>query len=138
MNIKLILFIFVSLLFSSTMLQSCASTKKNKTLNSFDQTTRLYGRMLRWQEYEGAVNLIRHQDESDVEVNLDGYKDLRITGYEIKKVVMGDDLKTAVVTAEIAYYFEPTNAVKTIRDSQNWWYSEDAEKWFLDDEFPAF
>ena len=37
-------------------------------LSTFDETTRLYGRLLRWGEYEGAVNLIRHQDESNVEI----------------------------------------------------------------------
>ena len=71
-------------------------------------------------------------------MDIDAYKDLRVTDYEIKKVIMGDDLKSAVVEAEISYYFETANAVKTIRDSQNWWYSEEAEKWFLDDDLPAF
>ena len=138
MKIKLIILILSSILLSSLMLQGCASTQKNKTLNSFDETTRLYGRLLRWREYEGAVNMIRHQDESTVEINLDDFENLRVTDYEIKKVAMGEDLKTAVVQVEISYYFETTNAVNTIRDTQNWWYSEEAEKWFLDDEFPAF
>jgi hypothetical protein len=82
--------------------------------------------------------MIRHQDESTVEINVDEYEDLRVTDYEIKRVVMGDDLKTAVVHVDISYYFETTNAVNTIRDTQNWWYLEEAEKWYLDDEFPAF
>lgn len=82
--------------------------------------------------------MIRHQDESSVEVNLDAYKDLRVTDYEIKRVVMSEDLKSAVVEAEISYYYETTNVVKTLRDSQNWWYQEEAEKWFLDDDLPAF
>ena len=139
MQAKFITFVLFSLLFSSSLaLQGCASTQKNKTLNSFDETTRLYGRLLRWREYEGAVNMIRHQDESTVEVNLDDFDDLRVTDYEIKKVAMGDDLKTAVVHVEISYYFETTNAVNTIRDTQNWWYLEEAEKWFLDDDLPAF
>jgi len=132
---------FLSLLlvfFAPWSLQGCGSTQKNKSLNTFDETTRLYGRLLRWQEYEGAVNLIRHQDESSVEVDIDAFKDLRVTDYDIKKVTMGDELKTAVIVAEISYYFEPTNAVNTIRDSQNWWYSEEAEQWFLDDDLPAF
>ncbi len=51
---------------------------------------------------------------------------------------MGDELKTAEVEAEIAYYFETTNAVKTIRDKQSWWYKEETETWFLDDDLPAF
>ncbi|MEM7402383.1 MAG: hypothetical protein AAF304_10590 [Pseudomonadota bacterium] len=138
MKSKLIIFTLSAFLLSPLMLQGCASTQKNKTLNSFDETTRLYGRLLRWREYEGAVNMIRHQDESTVEFNLDDFEDLRVTDYEIKRVAMGEDLKTAVVDVEISYYFETTNAVNTIRDTQNWWYLEEAEKWYLDDDFPAF
>lgn len=138
MKTKLLVIIFAILIVSIGFSTGCASKKKNQTLSTFDETTRLYGRVLRWRELEGAVNMIRHQDESSVEVNLDDYKDLRVTDYEIKKVVMGDDLKTAVVEAEISYYYETSNVVKTIRDVQNWWYLEEAEKWFLDDDFPAF
>ena len=138
MKIKLLVIIFTALFFSFGSLSSCASKKKNTTLSTFDETTRLYGRLLRWREYEGAVNMIRHQDESSVAVNLEQYEDLRVTDYEIKKVVMGDDLKTAEVEADISYYFETTNTVKKLRDTQSWWYLEEAEKWFLDDDLPAF
>lgn len=134
----LLLLIFLALSINVASLTGCASKKKNQTLNTFDETTRLYGRLLRWREYEGAVNMIRHQDESVVEVDIGAFKDLRVTDYEIKKVVMGEDLKTAVVDADISYYYETTNTVEIIRDTQNWWYLEEAEKWFLDDDFPAF
>lgn len=139
MKIKLLLIlIFLALSVSVMSISGCASKKKNQTLSTFDETTRLYGRLLRWREYEGAVNMIRHQDESSVEVDVEAYNDLRVTDYEIKKVVMGEELKTAVVEADISYYFETTNSVKKIRDTQNWWYLEEAEKWFLDDDLPAF
>ncbi|MGH1537999.1 MAG: hypothetical protein ACRBDX_08140 [Gammaproteobacteria bacterium] len=139
MKTKILIIIFTTLCVSFMSLGGCASKhKKQKTLSSFDERIRLYGRLLRWKEYEGAVNLIRYQDESSVEIDLEAYKDLRVTDYEIKKVVMGDELKTAEVEAEIAYYFETTNAVKTIRDKQSWWYKEETETWFLDDDLPAF
>ena len=138
MNSKLLVIIFAILFVSIGSLDGCATKKKNQTLSTFDETTRLYGRLLRWREFEGAVNMIRHQDESTVEINLDGFEDIRVTNYEIKKVVLSEDLKTAVVEADISYYFETTNIVKTIRDMQNWWYLEESEKWFLDDDFPAF
>ena len=138
MKTKVSLVIFTALCISLISLSSCASKQKQKTLNSFDERIRLYGRLLRWKEYEGAANMIQHQDESSVEIDLDVYKDLRVTDYEVKKVVMGDELKTAEVEAEINYYFETANSVETIRDKQSWWYNEDAETWFLDDDLPAF
>ncbi len=138
MKTKTLLIIFTALCISLIALSSCASKQKQKTLNSFDERIHLYGRLLRWKEYEGAANMIQHQDESSVEIDLDTYKDLRVTDYEVKKVEMGDELKTAEVEAEIDYYFETTNSVETIRDKQTWWYNEEAETWFLDDDLPAF
>ena len=139
MKFKLLHFLIIlAILISTASLSGCATKKKNQTLNSFDETTRLYGRLWRWREFEGAVNMIRHQDETNVEVDIEVYKDLRVTDYEIKKVVMAEDLKSAVVEADISYYFETSNSVKEIRDTQNWWYLEEAEKWFLDDDLPAF
>ena len=138
MKNKLIILVISIVFILSLSIEGCASTQKNKTLNTFDERSRLYGRLLRWREYEGAVNMIRHQDESEVEVNLEDYKDVRVTDYEIKRVAMGEDLKTAIVEAEISYYFETTNAVKTLRDTQSWWYAEEAETWFLDGDLPAF
>ncbi len=139
MKSKSLVIVIIAMSISVLALNGCASKhKKQKTLSNFDERIRLYGRLLRWEEYEGAVNMIRHQDESSVEIDLDAYNDLQVTYYEVKKVVMGDDLKTAEVEAEINYYFETTNSVKTIRDKQSWWYKEDAETWFLDDDLPAF
>ena len=64
----------------------------------------LYGRMLRWQEYEEAATMVRHKDESPIEVNLEEYKNVHVVDYEIKTVVIADDQKSAVVEAEISYY----------------------------------
>jgi hypothetical protein len=119
-------------------LSGCASHQERKSLNSFDERSRLYGRLLRWKEYEAAANMIRHQDESPKDVNLDDYNDLRVVEYEVKSVVVSEDKKSAVIDAEITYYFETRNRLKTIRDAQNWWYLEEAESWFLDGNLPAF
>ncbi|MEJ2116275.1 MAG: hypothetical protein P8X88_09640 [Gammaproteobacteria bacterium] len=138
MRSKTLLIIFTILCISLISLSGCASKQKQKTLSNFDERIHLYGRLLRWKEYEGAANMIQHQDESSVEIELDTYRDLRVTDYEVKKVMMGDELKTAEVEMEIDYYFETTNSVKTIRDKQTWWYNEKAETWFLNNDFPAF
>jgi len=138
MKFRLLLIVFLTAFICLGSFTGCAAKKKNQTLSTFDERIRLYGRLLRWKEYEGAVNMIRHQDESTVEVDLEAFNDLRVTDYEVKKVVMADDLKTAEVEAEISYYFETTNSVQTIRDMQSWWYIEDTATWFLDDELPAF
>ena len=112
--------------------------KEKKTLTAFDERIKLYGRLLRWEEYEAAVNMIRHKDESSVEKNLDRFKDLRVTDYEIKKVALDAEYKSAVVEAEISFYFETTNSVKTIRDVQTWWLYEESNIWFLDSGLPKF
>lgn len=135
---RFVIFSVVCACLISISLIGCASRQKQKSLNTFDERIRLYGRLLRWKEYEGAINMIRHQDESPVDVNLEDYNDLRVVDYEIKKVAINDDHKSAMVNAEISYYYETRNTVTTIRDTQNWWYLEEAENWFLDGSLPAF
>jgi len=139
MKIKFLCIVLIAICLSFISVSGCASKqKKKKSVTVLDERIRLYGRLLRWKEYEGAVALIKHQDESSVDIDLAAYKDLRVTDYEIKKVKLGEEFKTAKVEAEITYYFETTNSVTTIRDMQSWWYKEEAETWFLDDDFPAF
>ena len=135
---KFIIYSILSVCMVSMLQSGCASQQKQKSLNVFDERTRLYGRLLRWKEYEAAINLIRHKDESPVEVNLDAYDDLRIVDYEIKRALINEDNVSAKVEAEISYYFETQNQVKIIRDTQDWWYLEEAENWFLDGELPKF
>ena len=124
------------------MLDGCASPitkhKEKKSLNAFDERIKLYGRMLRWEEFEAAINMIRHKDESPVDTNLDRFKNLRVTDYEIKKVALDTEYKSAVVEAEITFYFETTNSVKTVRDVQTWWFFDESEIWFLDSGLPKF
>ena len=137
-NYRFVIYNIICICIAGLLHSGCASQQKQKTLNVFDERTRLYGRLLRWKEYEAAANMIRHKDESIVNFNLDDYKDLRIVEYEIKRAVIKKDSLTAMVEAEISYYYEPQNQVKTIRDIQDWWYLEEAESWFLDGSFPAF
>jgi len=137
-NYKNFLFAFFFACLIGSGPNGCASLQEKKSLNSFDERSRLYGRLLRWKEYEAAANMIRHQDESPKDVNLDDYNDLRVVEYEIKSIVVSEDKKSAVVDAEITYYFATRGTLKTIRDAQNWWYLEETENWFLDGALPAF
>ena len=137
-NPKIPIYLILCICIIALLQSGCASQQKQKSLNLFDERTRLYGRLLRWKEYEAATNMIRHQDESPVSINLEGFDDLRIVKYEIKRVEFAQDQKSAIVEAEISYYFETLNKVKTLRDTQQWWYLEEAESWFLDNGLPAF
>ncbi len=138
MIIRSIVFCILSISLCTPFLQSCASQKTETVVTRFDVQTQLYGRLLRWREYEAAINMIRNQDESEVELDAKQYEDLRVVDYEIKSIKMGDDLKTAVVKAEISYYFETQNVIKNLRDTQNWWYLEEAKQWYLDGSLPPF
>jgi len=138
MKIRAAVFCIVCCSLCVLLLQSCASQKTETVITRFDVQTQLYGRLLRWREYEAAINMIRHQDETEVELDAKQYDDLRVVDYEIKSIKMGDELKTAVVKAEISYYFETQNVIKNLRDTQNWWYLEEAKQWFLDGSLPQF
>lgn len=141
-NYKFLIFLFIYAFTAVHLLSGCASPitkhKEKKTLTAFDERIKLYGRLLRWEEYEAAVNMVRHKDESPVDKNLERFKNLRVTDYEIKKVALDTEYKSAVVEAEISFYFENTNSVKTIRDIQTWWLYEESNIWFIDSGLPKF
>ena len=138
MIIRSIVFCILSFSLCLPLLQSCAAQKTEAVVTRFDVQTQLYGRLLRWREYEAAINMIRHQDETATEVDVKKYDDLRVVDYEIKSIKMGEDLKTAVVKADISYYFETQNVIKNLRDTQHWWYLEEAKQWYLDGSLPQF
>ncbi len=129
------------ILLSTVMLNfGCEHTQEQVNMNKFDQQTNLYGRLLRWREYEEAYHMIRYKEDNEVKLafNEDAYKDLRVTDYITKSIVFTDDGKNAAITVDISYYYETQNTIKKIRDVQDWWFDEEISNWFLNGNLPDF
>lgn len=126
-------FILVSL-----MVVGCGSLGERNRLSAFDYQTHAYGRMLRWGDFAQAAAMRRAKVGNLSPTNLNDYREIRVTSYQIQRSKLSTDRSEAVLDAVIDYYHERYNQVRTLSDQQTWWYDEENQKWFLDSNLPKF
>lgn len=119
------------------MLSACLSGPPKKSIENLNTTAKTYGKFIRWRAYDGAVDYLRRRDGQPVNKDIEPYQEIRVTKYQISTVNFNEEQTEAVVTAEISYYHERVNNVKTINDEQVWWRDEDSGKWYLEGDLPA-
>ena len=117
-------------------LSACQSNNTKKTVQNLNTTIKNYGLFIRWRSYDEAANHIRHRDGSAANKNTEALQEIRVTKYQVLTVDIDDEKQEATVNAEITYYHERVNSVKTVTDQQLWWKDEETNKWFLDGVLP--
>ncbi len=116
----------------------CAKVQTRKRLDSLERTLKDYGRSIRWTDHELASSHQRFKDDPGRRPLERNFDDARVTSYEIIQEVVHDDDHQAEVTVAISYYLENTGVVRDMKNSQHWYFSEEADRWFLDSELPDF
>ena len=116
----------------------CQRVKTQSQVQALDESHKTYGKMLRWKEYEQAGRYIVRRDETAEPLDLEVLDEIRITAYAVVDKIIVQDQDAAIVTVKIEFYLEDTGKVFSLRDEQNWWYSVEEERWFLDDDLPDF
>ncbi|NIN61160.1 MAG: hypothetical protein GWO08_11775 [Gammaproteobacteria bacterium] len=135
MNIRALLFLSVVVLLST----ACAKLEVREHTSRLNTSVIQYGADLRWGRYTDAYNYHVHRDGSQPEVNLEVLKDIKITSVKaVEPTINNEDATEATVPYQIEYYDERYSTVKSIKQTQNWWYSEDAKRWLIESEFPQF
>lgn len=117
-------------------LSACQSNNSRKTVETLNFTTKNYGQFIRWRAYDEAANHIRHRDGRAANTDTQSLQEIRVTKYQILTVAIDDEKQEATVNAEITYYHERVNSVKTVTDKQLWWKDDESNSWFLDGMLP--
>lgn len=109
--------------------------------DEFDKSSKEYGRMLRWQEFEKAADTyvgVSLRDE--YRKRIVAAKDVKVVDYRIRSVEYDQKAKKAEVTMELDYYAIPSTTVKTVVDTQKWLYKDGAGQtgWRLESLLPEF
>lgn len=117
-------------------LTGCQSNNTKKTVETLNYTVKDYGKFIRWRAYDEATNYIRHKDERAANTDTSALQEIRVTKYQVLTVEINDENQEAFVKAEITYYHERVNSVKTIIDQQLWWKDEESNQWYLDGVLP--
>lgn len=116
----------------------CASLSHKNRLDQFGETSKAYGQMVFWSQYEEA-NAFRNPGLTEKDIDyFERLKDFKVTAYNVKSMHPSDDRKQIRQVVVISYYRVNEVVVRTLRDQQLWIYDDIDEKWYLEGELPNF
>ncbi len=131
--------LFVILLLALT---GCWNTGASKRTNQFEETLDAYRLLIRWGKFERALNYIRLREGELRPFDREFYRKIHVTRYDIvDEIAFGkdvDDPREIHIITAIEFLHDDDITVKTMRYRQIWWYSEQAQRWFLDSDLPDF
>lgn len=120
------------------LIVGCAGIETRKQMTLFDETSRAYGRAIRWGDYEEAFAFKRSANNDDNLPDFEEYRQVRVTSYKIKKTRIAEDFSKVLQIVDIQYYRMSNVTVKNYIDRQKWEYNEEEERWYLTSELPDF
>lgn len=132
MNVTKLLSILLSF-----CLFSCTTVSNYQKQESFEKQVKDYKQTIRWLELEDALSFQDAENRQTPE-SIEAYRGVRLTSYDVKKMVVSEDNLHVYQTVEIKYYREDSAVEKTVIDHQLWEYNENLEKWFLKSVLPPF
>ena len=120
------------------LIVACAGIETRKQMTLFDETSRAYGRAIRWGEYEEAFAFKRLAGQDEDLPDFSDYRQIRVTAYKVKKTRISEDFSKVLQLVDIQYYRMSNVTVKNLIDRQQWEYSEEEDRWYLTSELPDF
>ena len=114
-------------------LASCASSAGNLE-KSRSEALKQYEALIRWSEWDGAVNYIapEYLDENPISrLDLDRLRLFRVTSYTIRSTQVYDEGLTMTQAVEIRLFHKAQAVERSIIDQQIWRYDEEKEAWLL-------
>jgi hypothetical protein len=117
-------------------LASCATHGKQKEL---DETLQQYEAIIRWSEWDGAVNYI-HPDylkENPItNLDMERLRLFRVTNYAVRSGQPLEDGNRFTQGVAISMFNKTRAVEKVVFDQQDWKYDEEAQRWLLHSGLP--
>ena len=132
MKLRFLLWVFALVLCSACM----------ETMNVKNHTDRLslalnhYGADLRWGRYVEAYAYHVNRDGIKPLVNMDRLEGFSITSFTPVETALNADATEAVVPIEIKYYDEQYGTLRTLKETQKWWFNATLNMWLIESNFP--
>jgi len=120
---------------------ACADLRES--LNIKNQADRLntaliaYGADLRWARYNQAYAYHAHRDGTQPQVNLERLDNFSITSFTNAAPVLNAEATEAEIPVEIKYFDEQYGTLRTLKETQKWWYNEESKHWLIESDFPV-
>jgi len=97
-------------------------------------TLKQYESLVRWSEWDGAVNYLAPayvQEHPVSEIEMERLQMFKVTSYTQRAFAMYDGGMTAIQTVEIKMYNTTQAVERTITDEQVWRYDPELKHWLL-------
>lgn len=116
---------------------SCARVEQKSREAKLNQVVRLYADSIRWGNFDTAASLIRRRDGGSAAAAMIP-ADIRVTAYASGILAMNEERNEATVATSFDYYSPTTNKIRTISQTDLWWFDPATGQWFMDGSLPEF
>lgn len=127
---------FLLLLLITTLLPACAGMDRRDRLSKLEKAIRDYGSALRWARYSDAYDFILWRDGTKPELRLDGFDNYRVARMNVIRSDLNPEDNEAKTHVVIQYYKDTSGTIQEINEVQDWWYSDEGDRWFLEGDLP--
>ena len=120
------------------LIASCAGGLYLSQQKKFERMSRAYEKVIRWSDFEDAVQYLNDTAKKKNPPDLKKLKHIKVVEYEVKRTTLMKDQSQVFQIAEIQYYRDDSNVVKTVTDNQFWEYDATLKNWYLLSGLPDF
>ncbi len=124
------------LLLGMVVLAGCAIGSKSR-MEQLDNLTRGYAKALTWSDFEAAYTATKAAQETPLP-DAAALKDIKVTSYDPAAPLVEQDRKTIRRVARIRYVHTSRMVERSLTMHEEWKYSEESGRWFLQSGFPQF
>ena len=124
--------IFTVFVLACLALAGCAST--NKQDDSLEFSLQQYEKIIRWSQWDGAVDFLAPEyieNNTVTRLDMDRLRLFRVTAYVLRSSTPFDDGMGLYQTLEIRMFNKNRAVERTFIDQQEWRYNSERERWFL-------
>ena len=130
--------LLTALVVSLVTVGGCARIEQEDRTFKLDQTVRLYVDSIRWGNFETAAGLIQRRGGAS-SATVTGFPlEVRVTSHASAVLTMNEARDEATVSTSFEYYFPGTNKVRSVSQTDIWWFDASTERWYMDGALPIF
>lgn len=119
------------------LVAACATTSGID--KSRADTLKQYEAMIRWSEWDGAINFLapEYLEEHPISrLDLERLRLFRVTAYNVRSTQLYDDGLAMTQVVELRLFLKSQAVERTVMDQQIWRYDEESERWLLHSGLP--
>jgi len=104
--------------------------------DKFSGTTSAYKHALIWSDYQTASSFLLPEKAQGID--FEKLNNIKVTGYEVKKVTVSDNELNQVRIVKISYFKKNDMIIRTFNEEEAWEFDQTKNAWSLISGFPEF